>query len=55
MDSQDPVVAHYRQHLDRSLLVESLKRTPTERIQRLMDMQRLAEEMRKARKLIEKK
>lgn len=50
MESQDPIVALYRQYLDRSLLLENLKRTPTERIQRLMEMQLLAEEMRKARR-----
>ena len=55
MESQDPVVALYRKHLDRSLLQENLKRTPTERIQRLMDMQVLAEEMRKARQKAKKK
>lgn len=49
MESYDPVIALYRQHLDKTLLIESLKRTPTERVQRLMDMQRRAEEMRRAR------
>ena len=49
MQSDDPVIALYREHLDRTLLIENLKRTPTERVQRLMDMQRLAEEMRRAR------
>lgn len=50
MESQDPIIALYRKHLDKSLLLENLKRTPTERIQRLMDMQVLAEEMRRAGK-----
>jgi len=48
MTNDDPVIAEYRKHLDKSLLRENLKRTPTERIVRLMEMQRLAEEMRRA-------
>ncbi len=48
MTHDDPVIAEYRKHLDKSLLRENLKRTPTERIIRLMEMQRLAEEMRRA-------
>ncbi|MBN9416514.1 MAG: hypothetical protein J0I12_13810 [Candidatus Eremiobacteraeota bacterium] len=47
MASEDPVVAEYRKHLDKSLLRENLRRTPTERLIRLMEMQRLAEEMRR--------
>ena len=47
MASDDPVIAEYRKHLDKTLLRENLKRTPTERLIRLMEMQRLSEEMRK--------
>ena len=47
MSSDDPIIAEYRKHLDRGLLLENLKRTPTDRILRVMEMQRLAEEMRR--------
>ena len=47
MASDDPIIAEYRKHLDKGLLLENLKRTPTERLIRVMEMQRLAEEMRR--------
>jgi len=43
----DPVVEAYKAGIDRTLLIESLRRTPTERILAMMSMQRLVEEMRR--------
>lgn len=44
----DPVIEAYKRDLDRTLIRENLKRTPTERLQRLMELQRFAEELRRA-------
>lgn len=44
----DPVVDYYRQFLDLSLLRESLKLTVEERMANLVELQRLAEEARRA-------
>ena len=44
----DPVVEAYKRDLDRSLLRENLRKTPTERVAALMELQRLAEEARRA-------
>lgn len=44
----DPVIDAYKPGIDRSLLRENLKRTPEERLRNLMDLQRLAEELRRA-------
>ena len=38
----------YKRDLDVSLLEESLRRTPEERILAIMEMQRLVEEMRRS-------
>jgi len=46
--SPDPVIEAYKEHLDITLLQESLRRTPEERIVAIMEMQRLVEEMRRA-------
>jgi hypothetical protein len=43
----DPVIEAYKEDLDVTLLEESLRRTPEERILAIMDMQRLIEEMRR--------
>ena len=43
----DPVIEAYKEHLDISLLEESLRRTPEERVLAIMEMQRLIEEMRR--------
>src|SRR5688572_29334630 len=43
---RDPVVEAYKQHVDRTLLRENLRRTPEERVLALMALQRLAEEAR---------
>ena len=44
----DPVIDAYKRDLDVSLLEESLRRTPEERILAIMEMQRLVEEMRRS-------
>ena len=44
----DPVIEAYRRDLDLSLLIENLKKTPTERVLALMELQRLAAEAREA-------
>ena len=46
--SPDPVIDAYKRDLDVSLLEESLRRTPEERILAIMEMQRLVEEMRRS-------
>jgi hypothetical protein len=45
---RDPVVDAYKPGIDRTLLVENLKRTPEERVRNLMALQRFAEELRRA-------
>ena len=45
--SPDPVIDAYKEHLDVSLLEESLRRTPEERVLAIMEMQRLVEEIRR--------
>ena len=50
----DPVIEAYKAGIDRTLLRESLTRTPEERIRKLMELQQVAEELRRAgRKLRE--
>jgi hypothetical protein len=44
----DPVVELYKQGVDRTLLRQNLMRSVDERILNLMDLQRLAEELRRA-------
>lgn len=44
----DPVIEAYKRDLDQSLLRENLQKTPTERVAALMELQRLAEEARRA-------
>lgn len=46
--SLSDVVDLYKEGIDRSLLHESLKRTPEERLRALMELQKLAEELRRA-------
>lgn len=41
----DPVIEFYKRKLDRTLIRENLKRTPEERIRRLMELQRAAEQL----------
>lgn len=44
----DPVIEAYKRHIDRSLLRENLGRTVAERLAKLVALQRLAEEARRA-------
>ena len=45
---RDPVIEAYKRDLDRSLLRENLRKSPTERVAALMELQRLAAEARRA-------
>jgi uncharacterized protein (DUF3084 family) len=47
-DDRDPVIELYKQGVDRTLLRENLRRTPEERLRALQELQRLAEEVRRA-------
>jgi hypothetical protein len=42
---RDPVIEAYKNDVDRTLLRENLKLTVEERLRKLMDQQRFAEEM----------
>ena len=44
----DPVVEAYKKDVDRTLLRENLRRTPDERLRALVDLQRFADELRRA-------
>lgn len=44
----DPIIELYKKHVDRTLLRENLKLTPEQRLLKLMDLQRFAEELRRA-------
>lgn len=44
----DPVIEAYKKDIDRTLLRENLKRSVEERFERLRELQRLAEELRRA-------
>jgi hypothetical protein len=44
----DPVIEFYKKDIDRTLLRENLKLTVTERFEKLMALQRFAEEMQRA-------
>jgi hypothetical protein len=44
----DPVIEAYKKDVDRTLLRENLKRSPAERLQNLVALQRLADEARRA-------
>jgi len=44
----DPVIEAYKKDIDRTLIRESLKLTPEERLIRLMELQRFAEELQEA-------
>jgi len=44
----DPVIERYKQDVDRTLLRENLRLTPEERILRLIELARFAEEVREA-------
>lgn len=44
----DPVIEAYKRDIDRTLLRESLARTPEQRLLELMRLQEFAEELRRA-------
>ncbi len=44
----DPVIEAYKVHVDRTLIRENLKRSVEERFLNLMELQRFAEELRRA-------
>jgi hypothetical protein len=46
---RDPVIEAYKRHIDRSLTRENLRRTPEERLQAVMELQRFVNELRRAR------
>lgn len=46
----DPVIERYKHDIDRTLLRENLKLTAEERIQKLIRLQRFAEELRRTGK-----
>lgn len=46
--TSDPVIEKYKLDVDRTLIRENLKLTPTERLEKLMALQRFAEELRRA-------
>jgi hypothetical protein len=48
MPDRDPVIEAYKRDVDRTLIRENLKRTVTERFERLMELQRFAEELQRA-------
>ena len=48
MNSVDQFVDEYKRAIDRTLLRENLQRTPDERLLNLMELQRLAEELKRA-------
>ncbi len=48
----DPVIEAYKKDVDRTLLRERLKRTPTERLEDLSALLRFAEQLREAGKKV---
>jgi len=44
----DPVIEAYKKDIDRTLLRENLKLTPEQRLLKLIELQRFAEELRRA-------
>ncbi len=47
----DPVIEAYKADIDRTLLRENLRRTPTERVQRLQDAVRTVRALQQARRV----
>ena len=44
----DPVIEAYKRDVDRTLIRENLKLTPDERLRKLIELQRFAEELGRA-------
>lgn len=55
MKVMDEIIELYMRDVDRTLLRENLKLTPTERIEKLMAMQRFVEELQRAGREARKK
>jgi len=51
----DPVIEAYKKDIDRTLIRENMKRTVDERFERLMELQRFAEELQRAEREARKK
>lgn len=51
----DPVIEAYKRDVDRTLLIENLRKTPEQRMQTLVAMACLSTEMRRARLVAERK
>lgn len=47
-ETPDPVIEAYKRDVDRTLLIENLRKTPAQRVQTLVAMERLAREARRA-------
>jgi len=52
-EKMDPIVEAYKKEIDRTLIRENLRRTVQERFENLMELQRLADELRRAGKKLE--
>jgi len=50
--TSDPVIDAYKNDIDRTLLRENLKLSVEDRLRQLMELQRFAEELRKAGRTI---
>ncbi len=48
---RDPVIEVYKADIDRTLLRENLRRTPTERVQRLQEAVRTVRALQQARRV----
>jgi len=46
----DAAIQAYKEHIDRSLIRENLKLSPEQRLKKLMELQRFADELRRAPK-----
>lgn len=51
----DPVIEAYKRDVDRTLLIENLRKTPGQRVQTLVEMARLSAEMGRARRVAGRK
>jgi hypothetical protein len=45
---RDPVIEAYKKDVDRTLIRENLKLTPSQRVERLIELQRFDAELRRA-------
>ncbi len=49
-EKMDPIIEAYKKEIDRTLIRENLRRSVQERFENLMELQRLADELRRAGK-----